>query len=346
MPAGADVRFSMWNDYVIEEDWDFGFVEVSTDGGTTWTEQKVYNAAGEEVTTPDDLRRPERPACRLRQQEVRPHRPHRRLAAQHVNLTPFAGTDHPGPPALRDRRGLRRARLVRRRLRGHQRRRPRSGATTSRAATNGWTATVGTFIPGTPLGAGWRIDTGTSSANQYYLAEWRNFDGFDEGLKYAYDTTYSSDGPWKVEKIKYNAPGMLVWYRDTTYGNANPVAATTFDLPSTGSKGGLLLVDSHFDPLRRTGEAADKDPSTLNNLRVASAVEQRGVRSRGATYPFKECLAEVPGEDWRNEYCTVVRPEPAVSTFTDAKGWYPGIEIRGNVAVLPRHRRLDGAAER
>ena len=36
----------MWNDYVIEEDWDFGFVEVSTDGGATWTEQKVFDEAG------------------------------------------------------------------------------------------------------------------------------------------------------------------------------------------------------------------------------------------------------------------------------------------------------------
>ena len=59
---------------------------------------------------------------------------------------------------------------------------------------------------------------------------------------------------------------MLVWYRDTTWGNNNHVTATTTALPSTGSKGGLLLVDSHFDPFRRTGLAADKDPSTLNNL--------------------------------------------------------------------------------
>ena len=54
VPAGAgDARFWMWNDYTIEEDWDFGFVEVSTDGGATWTEQKVYDEAGAEVTTPD-----------------------------------------------------------------------------------------------------------------------------------------------------------------------------------------------------------------------------------------------------------------------------------------------------
>jgi immune inhibitor A len=194
----------------------------------------------------------------------------------------------------------------------------------------GWATTVGTFVEGTPLGAGWRIDTGTAENNHYYLAEWRNFDGFDEGLKYAYDTTYSSFGPWKVEKIRYNAPGMLVWYRDTTYGDQNPVLATTYDLPSVGSKGGLLVVDSHFDPLRRTGRAAEKDPSTLNN--VPSRPQSSNAAFGQETYPFKECLAEVEGERWQREYCTRFRSQPAVRTFTDAKGWYPGIEHRAELA--------------
>ena len=53
MPAGADTRFWLWNNYVIEADWDFGFLEVSTDGGTTWTEQKVYTGptSGLDATT-------------------------------------------------------------------------------------------------------------------------------------------------------------------------------------------------------------------------------------------------------------------------------------------------------
>ena len=33
-----------------------------------------------------------------------------------------------------------------------------------------------------------------------------------------------------------------------------------------------------------------------------------------------------------------------MSTFTDAKGWYPGIEMRDHRPVLPRHRRLGGRA--
>ena len=61
-----------------------------------------------------------------------------------------------------------------------------------------------------------------------------------------------------MEKVKYNAPGMLVWYRDTSYGNDNHVTSDVFGLPSLGSKGGLLLVDSHFDPMRHTGVAAGK----------------------------------------------------------------------------------------
>ena len=59
VPAGAsDAKFWMWNNFHIEKDWDYGFVEVSTDGGTTWTEQKVYNEAGSEVSTKDDYADP------------------------------------------------------------------------------------------------------------------------------------------------------------------------------------------------------------------------------------------------------------------------------------------------
>ena len=37
-------------------------------------------------------------------------------------------------------------------------------------------------------------------------------DGFDEGLRHAYDTTCFNQGrEWRVTRIPYNAPGMLVW---------------------------------------------------------------------------------------------------------------------------------------
>ena len=143
----------MWNNYVIEEDWDFGFVEVSTDGGTTWTEQKVYDEGGTRGHHAGRLRRPERPDERLRRQEVRPDRQHRRLAAR-----------------LRRPVGVRRARPCRcgcayatdeafeeRGWFADDFSVTGGGATTwsddVEGGDNGWTATGGTFVDTT--GAGW-----------------------------------------------------------------------------------------------------------------------------------------------------------------------------------------------
>jgi immune inhibitor A len=327
VPAGSDVRFSMWNDYVIEEDWDYGFVEVSTDGGATWAEQKVYAADGTEVSTPDGYADPNGRMVDYGNKKYGLTGHTDGMEQQYVDLTPYAGQ----AIQLRLLYATDEA-FVERGWFADDFALTVGGSPTPtwsddvEGGANGWAATVDTFVPGTALGQGWTIDTGTATSNHYYLAEWRNFDGFDEGLKYAYDTTYSNNGPWKVEKIRYNAPGMLVWYRDTVYGNQNPVLATTFDLPSTGTKGGLLIVDSHFDPLRRTGQAAEKDPSTLNN--VPSRPQSSNAAFGQSSYRFTECLAEVPGEDWRNEYCTSFRPLSRVRTFSDAQGWYPGIEYR------------------
>ncbi len=325
VPA-TDPKFWMWNNYTIEADWDFGFVEVSTDGGNTWTEQHVRDAAGNVVTTPDNYGDPNGRMADFGNKKRGLTGDSHGWRHDYVDLTPWAGTTvqvrlrYATDEAFVERGWFADDFSV-------------TSGTTSvwsddvEGGEKDWTKSVGTFVPGTALGAGWRIDGGTSSGAHYYMAEWRNFDGFDEGLKYAYDTTYSNFGPWKVEKIQYNAPGMLVWYRDTKYGDQNPVLATTFDLPSTGSKGGLLLVDSHFDPLRRQGEAAVKDTSTLNN--VPSRPQSSNIAFGQASYPFTECLAEVDA-DWRNEYCTDFASQSAVNTFTDAQGWYPGIEVRGS----------------
>jgi immune inhibitor A len=329
VPAGStDARFWMWNNYVIEEFWDYGFVEVSADGGTTWTELVVKDDAGNVVSTNrDDNGRLVDYGNKKNGLTGDSHgwRHH------YVDLTAYAGQN----VKLRLRQATD-AGFLERGWFADDFSLTNGGATIwsddVEGGANGWTPQTGTFT--TTTGEGWKIDTGTSQGAHYYMAEWRNYDGFDQGLKYAYDTTYNNFGPWKVEKIAYNAPGMLVWYRDTTYGNVNHVTATTTDLPSVGSKGGLLLVDSHFDPLRRTGTAAAKDPSTLNNL--PSRPQSNNIAFGQPSNPFRECLAEVPGEDWRNEYCTDFGSQSSLKTFTDAQGWYPGIEVRNNGAIFFR----------
>lgn len=321
VPNAADARFNLWNNYVIEVDWDFGFIEVSTDGGTSWVEQKVYTGADVEVTTPDGYADPNGRMHDFGGKKYGLTGDSHGWRLDYVKLGGFAGQDI----KLRLRLATDEAFLERGWFADD------FSVTTGGAAvwsddaeTDGdWVPEVSTFTNTT--GAGWHRDTGTSVRAHYYLAEWRNFDGFDKGLQYTYDSTYLHDA-WKVERIKYNAPGMLVWYRDTTWGNNNHVTSNTFALPSTGSKGGLLLVDSHFDPLRRQGVAADKDPSTLNNLpsRPQSSNIAFGLQP---TYPFTECYEALPAEPF-SEYCTDFAAQAPVSKFTDTRGWYPGVELR------------------
>ncbi|WP_353815152.1 immune inhibitor A domain-containing protein [Agromyces sp. SYSU T00266] len=317
VPAATDAKFWMWNDYVIEEDWDYGFIEVSTDGGSTWTEQKVYAEDGSEVTTSDAYGDPN---GRLGDYGGKKYglTGHTDGWEHHyVDLTPYAGTS----VQLRLRQATDAAYLDRGWFADDFELVADGGTVWSddvESGDNGWTNEVSTFVDST--GPGWRIDTGTSVKAQYYLVEWRNFDGFDEGLKYGYNTVYS-DGAWKVEKVAYNAPGALVWYRDTTYGNSNQIISNESALPSYGAKGGLLIVDSHFDPLQRTGDAADADPSTLNVM-PSRAQSSNAAFGLTKTHPFTECFTLADPE---TEYCTEIPALPAVSTFTDDQGWVPGL---------------------
>ena len=44
----------MWNNYMIEELWDYGFVEVSDDDGETWKQLEVFDESGDMVSTDED----------------------------------------------------------------------------------------------------------------------------------------------------------------------------------------------------------------------------------------------------------------------------------------------------
>ena len=329
VPAGSDVRFWTWNNYILEELWDYGFIEVSTDGGSTWVQLEVFDETDTLVSTDDD--------------------PNGRLVDygglqngltgdsggwrhDYVDLTPYAGTTID----LRLRAATD-AGFLERGWFGDDFSVTADGATVwsddVEGGAAGWTAQTGTFA-GT-AGAGWVVSTGSFTFTQYYLAEWRNFDGFDLGLKYTYDSDYLrfDTGEWSVQRVPYNAPGMLVWYRDIQYGGVNHVTSNTFALPSTGSKGGLLLVDANYDPLRRSGEAAVQDPSTLNNIQSRPQASNLAFTNH-PTYAFTECLESPAGS--YDLYCTDFDPQQGVSRFDDALGYYPGLEIRPNGSLFFR----------
>jgi immune inhibitor A len=134
---------------------------------------------------------------------------------------------------------------------------------------------------------------------------------------------------------------MLVWYRDTSYGNNNHVTASTFDMPSVGSKGGLLLVESHFDPMRHTGTAAQHyidGESDLENFPVRVNSSDLAFNTWG-TYEVQDCFTDPSPSD---VYCTSYGNRGAVPAFTDAKGWYPGLEFRPGVGLF--FRDIDASA--
>jgi immune inhibitor A len=191
---------------------------------------------------------------------------------------------------------------------------------------NGWTPVVATQN-GTK-GQGWIRTSGTLEFEQYYIAEWRKFSGFDHGLRYAYATRwFGGDGARTVNFTPYNAPGMILWYRDSAY-SLNDEANHLVDPPSIGSKGTVLVVDSHPNPEHYRGAAAEANPSLLDALPARQQTMDAAFGPVGR-YPFQACFQT--NDDPAKYYevaCNRFGFRGAVRRFTDAIGWYPGFEYR------------------
>ncbi|MFC2177347.1 immune inhibitor A domain-containing protein [Actinomycetota bacterium] len=306
--VAGPVELSFWTDYVIEELWDYAFVELSTDGGTSWIQLPDMDG----VTTNDD------PFGRLvdygNLQNGITGNSHGWIQLR-FDISAYAGS----AVDLRFRSATDAA-FAERGMFVDDVAIDALGYTEDfEAGDGGWVSDPQAFV-GVP-GAGWIMTTGTFSFPHYYMAEWRNLDGFDAGLEYTYDSTFLrfDTGEWLVERVPYNAPGMLVWYRNTGYP-INDVNSYTFDPPSLGAKGSLLIVDSHFDPLRRiigTGGCA------LCNLASRPQASNAAFNTWG-TAPFQEGFEEADG----SIVLSPIDAQAPVPLFTDSLGWVPGIEVR------------------
>ena len=242
VPTGADVRFWSWDDYTIEELWDYGFIEVSTNGGSSWTQLEVRDEAGNIVSTNEDPNGRLADFGNLKNGLTGATEGYRH---DWVNLTPYAGQTiqlrlrYLTDAAFQERGWFADDFSV-----------TADGATAwsddVESGDNGWTKVVATQN-GTK-GQGWIRTSGTLEFEQYYLAEWRNLSGFDHGLRYAYATRWlGPDGARTVDFTPYNVPGMVLWYRDAAY-SLNDEANHLGDPPSIGAKGTVLVVDAHPEP--------------------------------------------------------------------------------------------------
>ncbi|MFI6480630.1 immune inhibitor A domain-containing protein [Nonomuraea sp. NPDC050663] len=317
----AEAKFWMWNSYAIEAEWDFGFVEVSTDNGATWAEQKIYTEGGALVSTDDGYADPNGSLARLGGKKYGLTGSQQAWRHDYVDLAAFAGkTVQLRLRYMTDELFMENGWFV-------DDLSLTSGATTVwsddvEQGLNGWTPLVTSHSERT-TGKGWQQGDGVAHVQQYYLAEWRTADGFDKGLHWAYDTNWFTDNAWNVERVRYNAPGLLITLRNHVY-DVNDVDASQFDQPSIGSKGSLLAVDSHFEPLRYSGEAADHHPTLQKNLN-AWLQPSNAAFGFAKTLPLKSCTN---GADVFTLYCNTFAAQRGVQQFTDAKTWYPGIEVR------------------
>jgi len=213
----AQLTFS--TQYEIETGWDFGFVQVSTDSGATWTSLSDVEGRTTYEHDPNAIT------------EIVDNLPgftgfSDGWVHETFDLSPYAG----GTIMLRFR------------------------YMTDWAVTYlGWfldeiTITadgatifydgVETLVPGWIV-SGWTRSTGTNIVDHYYILEWRNFVGFDESLKYAYNFVDYAAG--YAERFSYN-PGLLLWYRNFAYTD-NWVGVHP-------GRGFLLVVDSHPEPMK------------------------------------------------------------------------------------------------
>lgn len=212
--SSATLSLMMW--YEIETDYDYGFVEVSADGGAAWT------SVPSEYTKVVDTGSGPVNAITGFSSDI-PGNVNGWVRANY-DLTPWAGKQ------------------IKLRFRY---------STDGGVSEKGWTiddisiSAIGFFDnadSGTNTAGwdtkGWSLYKGsaTKTVNHYYMIEWRTFTGFDETLKNLYN--FVGDN---VEFFSYN-PGALLWYRDGEYGN-NWVGVHP-------GHGFLLIVDSHPVALR------------------------------------------------------------------------------------------------
>ncbi len=175
---------------------------------------------------------------------------------------------------------------------------------------------------------GWEIVPIDVNIEHYYMLEWRNMGGFgaDDGLAYGYLTLAHPGDGWIVDRVPANVPGMVVWYRNDDYPNNNVLAGgRAANSPSYGPKGSMLVVDANPDPVLWSGgfwnPAANARQPQMNGRR----------QSMDAAFGLAP-TAVWNLHDFAN-IANPVLPlgnRPAKPAFHDSMGYVPGFAWPGN----------------
>ena len=157
---------------------------------------------------------------------------------------------------------------------------------------------------------------GTMTVDHSFYVQWRNTNengGYDSAL---------GDSRWRYGPAN---TGLLVWYNNTMYTD-NEVFNYLTDYPSFGPKGAMLVVDSHPDPYRYESIVEDYPNEGAN-------VPHRSLM-RDATFTLADTVDFTMPDPWIA--ATVEFPgREAVKTFHDALGYYPGASFVPRAPLRP-----------
>jgi immune inhibitor A len=156
----------------------------------------------------------------------------------------------------------------------------------------------------------WVRSNGTMPFTHNFYMQWRNTNtngGYDSAL---------GDSRWRYGPAN---TGLLVWYNNNGKTD-NEIFNYMTDYPSVGPKGRMLVVDSHPDPYREPAVVA----AGYNN-------EGGNVASRSLMRDAPFTLQDTVGFTMTNTYAfttttftTRFSGRPAMSSFHDSMGYYPG----------------------
>ncbi|MEW6585115.1 MAG: M6 family metalloprotease domain-containing protein, partial [Nitrospirota bacterium] len=297
IPGGA-TALSFQSSYDIESEWDFLWVQASTDGGTTWTTLTNANTIcthdagwiGGLYGFPDDL-------CA-------------------AGIGGFTGTSAAYPsysPETFDLSSFAGQSIF---LRFWY-------------MTDWGTLAAGPYIDNVEIISGtttlfadnaesgdsnwyyqlpWERNAGSVMFTHNYYLQWRNVSpagGYDRAL---------GDARWRYGPAN---TGLLVWYNNNYYSD-NEIFNYLFDYPGVGPKGRMLVLDAHPEPYR--------DPYYVTE----------GYNNEGGNVPHRSLMRDAPFSlldsvdfTMRPPYAvneTLFDGLPAVSLFSDYFGYYPGAE--------------------
>jgi len=217
VPTGATLSFYEWWD--VEEYYDWAYVEVSADGGATWT-----TLAGRHTTTDNPIgSNPGNGLTGTAHHYAREIMDMSAYAGQTDMLLRFTLSQDGGVYGL----GWVVDDIT---VAGSD------GTVVFQDVVDASSASKWTMTATDDMGSGWSVSsTGVGGAfRHYYIIEWRNFVGFDSALANCYQYVGLYVQFWS------HTQGMLVWYRDMSIGDN--------DAGLHPGHAGLGLVDAHPEP--------------------------------------------------------------------------------------------------